>query len=476
MTEVYDNQNMNRPAVMPLTRVLKAPFTRRAWAEFAYAIASLPLAVLSFGFTLVMLDNGITCALSTPAVRMIGAANRFLAWKLLGERVPPPPPMMPQPLVHMRTTETERLTKALEAAGGRVRQWVFQHGDGISVRLLNRAQVEEVAAAEDIGISRVRVGGPRMAWLRGAILDKPGWRARVCIAAKLPLATLGVAVAACYLVGLYWLTLPAWQTLGAVPGVGFTASFAYIPFGAAFFLAAPWLMRGVTEPDRWLVRNLLGPTWLGERLRELEETRTIAVDDAAARLRGIERDLHDGAQAQLVALSMKLGLAKEKLTGAESVDLGRIAQLVEDAHRAALEAIIELRTLARGIHPPVLDKGLTDALATLAHRSLIPVEVIVDVPERPSDAIETIAYFSAAELLANVAKHSGARRATLEAVHVPGLLRIRVTDDGHGGARPIADGGLRGLGERVRTVDGRVEIDSPAGGPTTVTVELPSHA
>ena len=124
----------------------------------------------------------------------------------------------------------------------------------------------------------------------------------------------------------------------------------------------------------------------------------------------------------------------------------------------------------------MLDNGLTDALTTLAARSAVPVELVTDIPERPSAAIETIAYFSASELLANVAKHSGARHATLEAVHVPGLLRIRVTDDGRGGACPVPDGGLRGLAERIRTVDGHLTIDSPAGGPTTVTVELPSHA
>ena len=200
------------------------------------------------------------------------------------------------------------------------------------------------------------------------------------------------------------------------------------------------------------------------------------MDDSAARLRTIERDLHDGTQAQLIALAMKLGLAKEKLTDGPQADLARVTQLVDDAHRGIIEAITDLRTLARGIHPPVLDNGLADALATLAHRSAVPVELIVDTPERPSAAIETMAYFSAAELLANVAKHSGARHATLEAVHVPGLLRIRVTDDGQGGARPVPGGGLCGLAERVRTVDGRVEVDSPSGGPTTVTVELPSHA
>jgi signal transduction histidine kinase len=258
--------------------------------------------------------------------------------------------------------------------------------------------------------------------------------------------------------------------------VNLAGSFTLVPLGVALLLAGPWLLHGITNADRFLVRGLLGPSSPAERIRALEESRTIAVDDAATRLRSIERNLHDGAQAQLVALSMKLGLAREKLTDATPADLARVVQLVEDAQRSALEAIVELRTLARGIHPPVLDNGLADALATLANRSTVPVELVTDIPDRPSDAIETIAYFSAAELLANVAKHSGARHATLEAVHVPGLLRIRVTDDGHGGAYPAPRGGLRGLAERARTVDGRVEIDSPRGGPTTVTVELPSHA
>jgi signal transduction histidine kinase len=217
------------------------------------------------------------------------------------------------------------------------------------------------------------------------------------------------------------------------------------------------------------------------RVRELEQSRAHVVDDSAARLRRIERDLHDGAQAQMVAVAMKLGLAREKLcgtiggttfAGTAQADLERILELVDAAHRGAKEAITELRDLARGIHPPVLDHGLGAALATLAARSDVPVELVIDLPERPSAAIETIAYFCAAELLANVAKHSGARHATLEAVHVPGLLRIRVSDDGSGGAR----GGLAGLADRVGTVDGRLQLSSPAGGPTMVAVELPSHA
>jgi signal transduction histidine kinase len=216
------------------------------------------------------------------------------------------------------------------------------------------------------------------------------------------------------------------------------------------------------------------------RVRELEESRASLVEDSAARLRRIERDLHDGAQAQMVAVAMKLGLAREKLggmiDGSAHADLERVLDLVDAAHRGAKEAITELRDLARGIHPPVLDHGLGTALATLATHSDLPVDLVLDLPERPSAAIETIAYFCAAELLTNVTKHSGAGHATLEAVHLPGLLRVRVSDDGSGGARIEARGGLAGLAERVRAVDGRLQISSPAGGPTVVAVELPSHA
>ncbi len=216
------------------------------------------------------------------------------------------------------------------------------------------------------------------------------------------------------------------------------------------------------------------------RVRELEQSRAHLVEDSAARLRRIERDLHDGAQAQMVAVAMKLGLAREKLSGALNgtmqPDLERVLDLVDTAHRGAKEAIAELRDLARGIHPSVLDHGLGTALTTLAARSDVPVELVADLPERPSAAIETIAYFCAAELLSNVAKHSGARHATLEAVQVDALLRVRVSDDGSGGAHLEKRGGLAGLAERVGTVDGKLQVSSPPGGPTVVTVELPSYA
>jgi signal transduction histidine kinase len=247
---------------------------------------------------------------------------------------------------------------------------------------------------------------------------------------------------------------------------------------AALFLMSAALNFAFGYWQITIAYRLLAP--LPRRVRELEQSRAHVVDDSAARLRRIERDLHDGAQAQMVAVAMKLGLAKKKLTGVingtAQPELERILELVDAAHRGAKEAVTELRDLARGIHPPVLDQGLDTALTTLAARCDLPVELALDLPDRPSAAIETIAYFCTAELLANVAKHSGAQHATLEAVHLPGLMRVRVSDDGTGGARIEARGGLAGLAERVKTVDGRLQISSPPGGPTVVAVELPSHA
>jgi signal transduction histidine kinase len=150
--------------------------------------------------------------------------------------------------------------------------------------------------------------------------------------------------------------------------------------------------------------------------------------------------------------------------------------LAAAAHRSAKETLAELRDLARGIHPPVLDRGLTAALSSLAEASAVPVDLQVRIGPRPSPAIEAIAYFCAAELLANVAKHSGAGHAAVEVRDEEGNLLMTVTDDGTGGAHLAAGGGLAGLLERVQTVDGRLGVDSPSGGPTVVTIELPGHA
>ncbi len=215
-----------------------------------------------------------------------------------------------------------------------------------------------------------------------------------------------------------------------------------------------------------------------ERTRELQEQRARAVDESAARLRRIERDLHDGAQVRLTALAMTIGEIKENLeagAGRED-DGGRTRLLAGAAHRSAKETLAELRDLARGIHPPVLDRGLGAALSNLAEASATPAGLTVRIGARPSPAIEAIAYFCAAELLANVAKHSGAGHATVSVSDAGGGLLMTVADDGAGGARLGPGGGLAGLRERVQTVDGRLGIDSPPGGPTIITIRLPGHA
>jgi signal transduction histidine kinase len=214
-----------------------------------------------------------------------------------------------------------------------------------------------------------------------------------------------------------------------------------------------------------------------ERARELQERRASVVDESAARLRRIERDLHDGAQVRLTALAMSLGEIKESLEAAAGADDGgRTRMLVGAAHENAKETLAELRDLARGIHPPVLDRGLGAALSFLAETSATPVGLKVSIAERPSPAIEAIAYFCAAELLANVAKHSGASRVTICVSDQDTRLLMTVTDDGVGRARVTSGGGLAGLRERVRMVDGRLGIDSPPGGPTIITIELPWRA
>jgi signal transduction histidine kinase len=205
------------------------------------------------------------------------------------------------------------------------------------------------------------------------------------------------------------------------------------------------------------------------RVEQLEESRAAAVDVQESELRRIERDLHDGAQARLVALGMSLGMAEEKLrTDPE----GALALLAE-ARSGAKEALEELRDLARGIHPPILtDRGLGPAIEALAARSPIPVSVSVEIGDRPWPAVETAAYFVVAESLANAIKHAEATRIDVRVSRVGKVLVAEVADDGRGGA-DAAGNGLIGLDQRVRALDGRLRIASPAGGPTTVRAELP---
>ncbi|MEV4559667.1 histidine kinase [Kitasatospora sp. NPDC049285] len=209
---------------------------------------------------------------------------------------------------------------------------------------------------------------------------------------------------------------------------------------------------------------------LSRRVEQLTETRADAVDAQAAELRRIERDLHDGAQARLVAIGLTLGTIEHLLES----DQGAARELLAEARQASAKALQELRDLVRGIHPPVLaERGLADAVRELALSGVVPTEVTVSLPGRPEPSMETAVYFGVSELLANVAKHAGAGQVWVDVLHRAGRLRVMVTDDGHGGARMDGGGGLRGIEKRLGTFDGVLSLDSPAGGPTTITMELP---
>jgi signal transduction histidine kinase len=242
--------------------------------------------------------------------------------------------------------------------------------------------------------------------------------------------------------------------------------------GLLLLLAAPQVTRGLAIADTAVARVLLGSrdrAQLQARIGELERSRARVVDSAEAERRRIERDLHDGAQQRLVALAMDLGRARARF--ADDPDAARA--IIDQAHAEAKEALVELRNLVRGVHPPVLsDRGLDAALSGLAALSPVPVAVRVRVASRPSASTEAIAYFVVAEALTNVAKHARATRAQVFVERHGDTLGVVIRDDGIGGADPAGQG-LSGLADRVAGVDGRLTVDSPAGGGTVINVELP---
>jgi signal transduction histidine kinase len=233
-------------------------------------------------------------------------------------------------------------------------------------------------------------------------------------------------------------------------------------------IAGPWLLRMHAAA----ASSLLAPTRkeIAARVGQLTDSRWDAVDASAAELRRIERDLHDGAQARLVALGMNIGFAEQVLR--DNPDLA--LTLLAEARASSGQALSELRTLVRGIHPPVLaERGLDGAVRALALSLPLPVDLHIELPGRPLAPVESAAYFAIAEALANVVKHSGANRAWVHLEHDHGRLIAIVGDNGAGGAHPRAGGGLQGIERRLNAFDGMVAVTSPAGGPTQVTMELP---
>jgi signal transduction histidine kinase len=323
-------------------------------------------------------------------------------------------------------------------------------------------------------------------WIKAALTDKAGWKALAYGVVMLPWGILTFTLAVTvWSLALGLVALPTFDW--ALPdggfewgsyrltGLGLVAAYVgCFLLGLALLAATPRIIAGIAEGDRRLVRLLLCPDpsdQLAQRVTELRESRDASVEGAASELRRIERDLHDGAQQRLVSLAMNLGIAKDRL---EASDDPRAAELVGRAHDEAKQAIAELRDLVRGIHPAVLtDRGLDAAVSALAARCPVPVELQSDLRRRLPASVEAAAYYVIAEALTNVAKHSGARRAKVSLHDGGDRLVVDVFDDGVGGAAASAGGGLAGLHDRVRALEGRLAIASPPGGPTSIVVELP---
>lgn len=432
-----------RPAGGAVRTLLGAPFTPRAWWELLYAVAGVPLGAAGFALTLTLLGAATALTISLigtvlglvllmiglRVARVLSAAQRALAGGLLGERLPQLPAHRPA------------------------------HG------ALRRVD------------ARLR--------------DAPGWRAVAAAILGLPMAVAKYIAILWWAYGVFSLTSPVWWLMfrnhpagthlspvhvgglavGTWPGTWLAAV-----AGSAILLVAPWLVRGIVAAELGLLRRILSPGEMAARVATLERSRSEAVNEAAALVRQIERNLHDGAQTRLATLALHLGMARDKLAAGSPGEIAAARDLVEAALAGAKEALVELRDLSSGIHPPVLDNGLRPALENLAVGSAIPVRVTAHLPERPSPAIETIAYFSAAELLANAVKHSSANLIEVAATSPPGgPFVLTVSDDGRGGADEADGSGLSGLRHRARTVDGTLTLTSPPGGPTTVRVELPLH-
>jgi signal transduction histidine kinase len=409
--------------------VLTAPFDRRTWLATSYAVLGtvvgalgalvllLVLSSLALSFTvvgaLVLLGGTLTVA------RRLGRAERTRAEVLLGLAISDP---------HLPTEG--KWWQRVVARATRSETW---------------REVAYLVLLAPIG-------------LIGAVLVVAAWTGAVLFL-FLPLYNPALANGGAHLFGLVIDTVPETALVG-LTGIGLA-------------LAAPWIARAVAGAEGRLAASLLGPserTALANRVDELRARREQLFDVVEAERRRIERDLHDGAQQRLVALAMNLGMAKEKF----DKDPAAARALMEEAHREAKQAMVELRNLARGIHPAVLsDRGLDAALSSLAGRAPVPVAVEVSVAVRPPAAVETTAYFVVAEALTNIARHSGASRAAVTVARNNGHLKVEVTDDGIGGADTSRGTGLAGLVDRVQSVDGTLRISSPAGGPTILTVELP---
>ncbi|MFH9616746.1 sensor histidine kinase [Streptomyces pratensis] len=440
-----DTRDHRRPGTGPGIRppakhffpaALRAPVEARAWRELGYVLLSLPISVVLFSFAVTMVSLGLGMLITFLGIPILAAAL------------------------------------------------VMCRGFGA----VERGRARGLLKLDVADPAPVRGKGGLMSWVGAVLKSGVSWRHLLYAVLHMPWAVFAFTVAvtfwtygwAAFTYPLWRWAFPAYAGIDGIQLYGDSTHQVYLdsPFemavtsalGLALVLVTPWIVRGLVSVDRVMVLGLLGPSRLATRVSELESDRGVVVDTAAADLRRIERDLHDGAQARLVALAMDLGLAKEKLTD----DPEAAARMVDEAHGEVKVALQELRDLARGIHPAVLtDRGLDAALSAIASRCTVPVTVVVDLESRPAQAIEGIAYFTVSELLQNVSKHARATRASVDVWRTADRLMLQVRDDGRGGAGVSTGSGLAGLTERLDAVDGILVVDSPPGGPTTVTAELP---
>ncbi len=411
-----------------------APFRLRTWKEAAYALVALPLGVAWFTLFLTLLTTSLSLIVFVIGLPLLAAtlwlariasrAQREVAGALLGARIPGPPVTTPnarpfrrflQPLIDLST-------------------W--------------RALAYLLIFAFPVGL------------------------------------TLFIATVVLWSVALTSVTAPAWyfwippENRGDVFGTVIDEPWEWLAVvggGLLLVFLTPWIIRALTAFDVLLMRALLGPTQheLERAAARSAEQRDLAVASATEDRRQIERDLHDGAQARLVSLAVDLGRARRRLE--EGGPQEEATELVRSAHEEAKQALVEVRDLARGIHPAVLtDRGLDAALSSLAARSSVPVSLRSEIGgERPPEQVESAAYFVVAEALTNVGRHSRAEHAAVSVVRDADVLLIEVRDDGVGGADAGGGSGLSGLRDRVGALGGTLVVDSPQGGPTAITAVLP---
>jgi signal transduction histidine kinase len=413
---------------MTAVAVLLRPVRAATWRELAYLLLGLVMSVVTFAVLVTLLSVGVSLLITLVGVPILLATAYINRW--------------------FADIERRRLSLVFADPVGR------SYRDASGVGFWERVKV---------------VASDPQTW------KDYGWLLLLTVIGF----AFGIVAVTLWSTALALVSLPVWWWIPHEPvleiGDGewavdsWSGALLAGAVGVAGVVVTTWLCAAMAKGQALAARTLLAPG-LQERVDQLERTRAGAIDAQADELERIERDLHDGAQARLVALSIDLGLAREKLDS-DPLDAAR---LVEAAHEETKTVLVELRELVRGVHPAILtDRGLDAALSALAARSPVPVVLDIRLDGRLPRPAERAAYFVVAEALTNVAKHSGAHAASVRAEQRDGRLVVEVVDDGDGGARPAGGGGLSGLVRRVEALDGTLAIESPPGGPTRLSMEIP---